>query len=77
MVCAQFSLGLYPSKVNKLLRLGEFKLHVFLCETHVYITNGHCDVINIFNSQLGYRKIYVNSANNTYYMQANRPINNI
>ena len=72
-----FNLSLIPSKVNKLLRSGEFKLHIFLCEVDIYITNGHCDVINIFNSVLGYRRIYVNSAENTYYMQANRPINNI
>lgn len=76
-VSMNFSLSLSASEISELLALGEFKLHVFLCETEVYITNGHCDVINIYNSQLGYRNLYVNKNKNVYYMKANSPINDI
>lgn len=76
-VSLDFTKNLAPSEVSILLDLGEFKLHFFLCETEVYITNGHCDVINIFNINLGVRNLYVNSSKVSYYIKSNSKMNDV
>lgn len=55
----------------------EFKLHIYLCETDVYITNGHSDAIYVYNSAIGYRHIYQYSTQEYYFVKANKPISNI
>lgn len=76
-VSLNYTLNLSASEINSLLELGEFKLYFMLCNTEVYITNGHCDGIYIYNPEIGYRKLYVNKKENFYYLKSTSPINKI